>query len=164
MTKHSYFPCTSTYGSTRQNTNIKYNIHHTPHTNIFRYSKVKKTLSSRTDNTQKHSHRPPHSHYNKHKTNMGHIHTCVVSRDLATRGDNKILRTPQPHICIFEEILLRFTRRTLALLRTNTSQFLKSYLHKVTITTMPPLLHSHTRHTSSLQLHPHTYHIVTPLE
>ena len=30
------------------------------------------------------------------------------------------------------------------------------------ITTMPPLQHQHTRHTSSLQLHPHTHHIVTP--
>ena len=30
------------------------------------------------------------------------------------------------------------------------------------ITTMPPLQHPHTRHTSSLQLHPHTHHIVTP--
>ena len=32
----------------------------------------------------------------------------------------------------------------------------------VGITTMPPLQHQHTRHTSSLQLHPHTHHIVTP--
>ena len=35
----------------------------------------------------------PHSHYNRHKTNMRHIHTSIVSRHLATRG-NKILRTP----------------------------------------------------------------------
>ena len=34
MTKHSYFPYTSTYSSTRHNTNEKHNIHHTPHTNI----------------------------------------------------------------------------------------------------------------------------------
>ena len=34
MTKHSYFPYTSTHSSTRQNTNIKHNIHHIPYTNI----------------------------------------------------------------------------------------------------------------------------------
>ena len=30
------------------------------------------------------------------------------------------------------------------------------------MTTMPPLLHSHTQHTLSLQWHPHMHHIVTP--
>ena len=39
----------------------------------------------------------PHSHYNRHKTNTCHIHTSIVSRHLATRGNNKILRTPPPH-------------------------------------------------------------------
>ena len=34
MTKHSYFSYTSTYSSTRHNTNRKYNIHHIPYTNI----------------------------------------------------------------------------------------------------------------------------------
>ena len=32
------------------------------------------------------------------KTNMSHIHTSIVSRHLVTRGNNKILRTPPPHI------------------------------------------------------------------
>ena len=31
------------------------------------------------------------------KTNMRHIHTSIISRHLATRGNNKILRTPPPH-------------------------------------------------------------------
>ena len=52
-------------------------------------------------------------------------------RHLATRGNNKILRTPPPHISSSEERLPRLTRRTLARLRTNKSPFLKSYLHKV---------------------------------
>ena len=30
------------------------------------------------------------------KTNMRHIHTSIISRHLATRGNNKILCTPQP--------------------------------------------------------------------
>ena len=55
--------------------------------------------------------------------------TCV-SKHLATRGNNKLLRTP-PHICSSEERLSRLTRRTFAQLRTNKSPSLKSYLHKV---------------------------------
>ena len=65
------------------------------------------------------------------KTNMCHIHTSIVSRHLTTRGNNKILRTPPPHISSSEEILPRFTCPTLVQLRTNKSPFLKSYLHKV---------------------------------
>ena len=34
------------------------------------------------------------------KTNMCHIHTSIVSRHLATRGNNKILHIPPPHINI----------------------------------------------------------------
>ena len=40
---------------------------------------------------------------------MHHIHTSIVSRHLATRGNNKILRTPPPHISSSEEILPRLT-------------------------------------------------------
>ena len=36
---------------------------------------------------------------------MLHIHTSILSRHLATRGNNKILRTPPPHISISEEKL-----------------------------------------------------------
>ena len=66
------------------------------------------------------------------KTNKHHIHTSIVSRHLATRGNNKILRTPPPHISSSEEILPRLTRRARAQLRTNKSPFLKFYLHKST--------------------------------
>ena len=40
---------------------------------------------------------PPHSHYNRRKNNMRHIHTSMVSMHLATRGNNKILRTHPTH-------------------------------------------------------------------
>ena len=98
---------------------------------------------------------------------MRHIHTSIVSRHLATRGNNKILCTPPPHTSSSEEILPRLTRRTLAQLRTNKSPFLKSYLHKVDAkahqSPLCPLCNIHTHdHTSSLQLHPHTHHIVAP--
>ena len=87
---------------------------------------------------------------------MRHIHTCIVSRHLATRGNNKILRTPPPHTSSSEEKLPRLTRRTLAQLRTNKSPFLKSYLRKVDAKTHPsplcPLckVHTHTTHIISL--------------
>ena len=59
------------------------------------------------------------------------IHTSIVSKYLAARDNNKILRTAPPHISSSEETLPRHMRRTLAQLRTNKSPFLKTYLHKV---------------------------------
>ena len=83
---------------------------------------------------------------------------------LATRGNNKILRTHPPHISSSEETS-RLTRRTHVQLRTNKSPFLKSYLHKVDANHIhhhyAPLQHPHTRHTPSLQLNPQTHHTVT---
>ena len=38
-------------------------------------------------------------------TNMCHIHASIVSRHLATRSNNKIPRTPPPHISSSEERL-----------------------------------------------------------
>ena len=61
------------------------------------------------------------------QTNTRHIHTSIVSRHLTTRGNNKILRTPPPHISSSEERLPRFTRCTLAQLRTNKSPFLNCF-------------------------------------
>ena len=57
------------------------------------------------------------------KTNKRHIHTSIVSRHLATRGNNKILRTHPPHIISSEELLSRHTRRTLDQLRINNHPF-----------------------------------------
>ena len=45
------------------------------------------------------------------KTNMRHIHTSIVSRNL---GNNKILHTPPPHISSSEAILPHLTLRILA--------------------------------------------------
>ena len=114
--------------------------------NILQQSKAKKTLSLTTAATQQTSHRPSHSHYNLYKTNMRHIHTSIVSRHLATRGNNKILRTPLPHISSSEDILPRLTRRTLAQLRTNKSPFLKVYTSIITM----PLCNTHTHDTHPL--------------
>ena len=85
---------------------------------------------------------------------MCHIHTSIVSRHLATRGNNKILHTPPQHNNSSEEILPRLTCRTLAQLRTNKSPFLKSYLHKVNAKSHPsplcPLCNTHTHNTHHL--------------
>ena len=109
------------------------------HTKYFNTPRQKKHYFKQRPLHNKHSHRPPHSHYNRHKTNMRHIHTSIVSRHLATRGNNKTLRTPPPHTSSSEEILPSLTRRTLVQLRTNKSPFLKSYSHKAT----PKHIHHH---------------------
>ena len=93
---------------------------------------------------------------------MPHIHTSIVSRHLATRGNNKILYTPQPHIRSSEERLPRLTRHTLAQLRTKN---LPSSNHTYTKST--PIHHHYApsatlTHKTALQLHPHTHHTVTP--
>ena len=102
------------------------------------------------------------------KTNMRHIHTSIVSRHLATRGNNKILRTPPPHISSSEERLPRLTRRTLAQLRTNKSPFLKSYLHKVDAKTHPsplcPLCNINTHDTHHLFNCTHIRTTLSPLD
>ena len=94
-----------------------------------------------------------HNNYNRYKTNMRHTHTSVVSRHLATRGNNKILHAHPPHISSSEEILPRLTHRTLVKLRTNKSSFLKSYMHKVDAKShsspLCPLCNSHTHVISS---------------
>ena len=117
-----------------------------------------------------------HSYYNGHKSRMCHIH--IVSRPLATRGNNKILCTPTPHIisrpiatrcnnkilCTppphisgYEETLPRLTCRTLAQLKTNNSQFLKSYTHKVDTKSHPSPLFPFVT-----QPHLHTHHVFIP--
>ena len=98
------------------------------------------------------------------KANMRHIHTSIISMYLATRGNNKILRTPPPHISSSEETLSRHTRRTLAQLQTNKSPFIKLYLHKVNANSHPsplcPLSNTRTHNTHHLF---YCSHIRTPL-
>ena len=88
------------------------------------------------------------------KTNMRHIHTSIVSRHLATRGNNKILRTPPPHTSSSEEILPCLTRRTLAQLRTNKSP---SSNHTYTKSTPKHIHHHYAPSVTST----HTTHIIS---
>ena len=115
----------------------------------------------------KHSLIPPHSLCNRHKTNMRHIHTSIVSRHLGTRGNKKILSTPPLHISSTEEILPYITCRTLAQLSTKKSPFLKSYLHKVDDKTHPsllcPLCNTHIHNTHNLFNCTHIHTTLSPL-
>ena len=146
MTKHSYFPYMSTYSSMHHNTNRKHNINHTPYTNI-QHSKTKKNSLTTTATQQTDPHTIATTDI---KISMCHIHASIVSRHLATRRINKIVRTPPPHISRSKEILPRLTRGNLDQLRTNKSPFLKSYLHKVDanshLSLLCPLCNSHTHH------------------
>ena len=101
------------------------------------------------------------------KANMRDIYTSIVSQHLATRDNNKTLRTHPPQVSITEENLPRHTRRTLAQLRTNISPFLyiiytQNRHLNTSITTLPPLALSRTHHTTSLQLPTDTHHAVGP--
>ena len=108
MKKHTHFPYTNTYSSMPHNTNRKHNIHHIPYTNIQHTSTpqgYKKPLSNNGRSTTNIPTDPHIVTTTDTKTNMCHIHTSIVSRHLATRGNNKILCTPPPHISSSEEIL-----------------------------------------------------------
>ena len=92
------------------------------------------------------------------------IHTSIVSGHLATRGNNKILHTPPPHIRSSEEILCR----TLAQLKTNNSPFLKNILtqsqRQITSITPCPLYNAHTQDTHHLFNCSHIYTMLSPLD
>ena len=86
--------------------------------------------------------------------------TSIVSKHLARRDNNQILRTHPPQASSTEENLPRHMHRTLAQLRTNNSPFLLSYLHKIEASIHPtpfcPLCrtHEHTTHLFSCpQIH-----------
>ena len=84
------------------------------------------------------------------QTYMRFIHTSIVSRHLATTGNNKILCTPSPHISSSEEIL----PASLVTPLPNSEEinlFLKTYLHKVDAKThpstqYPSITSTHTTH------------------
>ena len=93
-------------------------------------------------------------------------YASIVSRHLATTGNNKIFRTPPPHTSSSEETSPPHSSHPCPTQNKQIS-FLQIILTQrrrqiTSITTIPHLQHPHTRHTSSLQLHPHTHHAVIP--
>ena len=168
MTKHSHFPYTSTYSSTSHKTNRKHNIHYT---NTHHASTLRGKKNTIFKNGRYTTNIPTDPHTvttTVIKSNMLHIHTSIVSMHLATIGNNKILRTPPPHIISSEERLPRLTRRTLAQLRTNKFPFLKSYLHKVYAKSHPstlwPLCNTHIHDTHHLFNCTHRRTTLSPLD
>ena len=100
---------------------------------------------------------------------MRHIHTSIVSRHLATRGNNKILRTPPPQTSSSEEILPRLTRRTPCPAQDkqiSLPQFIltQSRRQNTSITTMPPLCNIHTHDTHHLFNCTHIRTTLSPLD
>ena len=91
MTKHSYFPYTITYSSTRLNTNRIHNIHHTPYTNMQHTPTLQgqKTIFNNGRYTTNIPTNPHTVTTTDIKTNMRHTHTPIVSRHLSTKGNKK---------------------------------------------------------------------------
>ena len=94
------------------------------------------------------------------KTVMRHIHTSIVSRHLATRGNNKIMRTPPPHISSSEERLPSLTCRTLVQLGNTNLPFLK---HTYTKSTPNHTHHQHAPSATPTHTITSTLHICTTL-
>ena len=90
------------------NTHRKHNIHHTPYTNLQHTSTLQGLQNTIFNNSSYTTNIPTNPHTvttTDINTNMRHVNTSIVSRHLATRGNNKILCTPTPHISSSEEIL-----------------------------------------------------------
>ena len=86
---------------------------------------------------------------------MRHIHTSIVSRHLATRGNNKILRTPPPHTSSSEE--RDFPTSLVAPLTNSEQTNLPSSNHTYTKSTPK---HTHHHYVPFFNIHTHdTYHI-----
>ena len=87
---------------TPHNANRKRNIHHitspTQTHTILQHSKAKKLF-----NNGRYTTNIPTVTTTDIKTNVRHIHTSIVARHLATRVNNKILRTPSSHLSSSEE-------------------------------------------------------------
>ena len=170
MTKHSYFPYTSTCSSTPHNTNRKHNIHHIPYTNTQHTSTLQGLKNNIFNNGRYTTNIPTDPHTvttTDIKTNMSHIHTSIVSRHLSTRCNNKVLHTPPLHISS-EEILATSLVAPLP----NLEQINHPFSNHTYIKSTPNHIHhqyapfvtlTYTTHIISSKLHPHTHHIVTPV-
>ena len=92
---------------------------------------------------------------------MRHIHTCIVSMHLATRGNYKILCTPPPHIISSKDI---YFPATLVAPLPN-SPFLKSNLYKVDAKSIcPSVTLTRTTHiiSSTALIHCNVLHLNAP--
>ena len=119
--------------------------------NIRQHSKEEKNTILTTAAIQQTFPQTPHSHYIRHKNNMRHIHTSIVSRHLATRGNNNILCTPPPHISSSEE---RFPTSLVAPFPNSEQTNLPSSNHTYTKSHLSPLCTLCNTHTYAPPCHP----------
>ena len=157
MTKQSHSPYTSTYSSTPHNTNKKHNIYHIPYTNTQHTSTLLGSKPIIFNNGRYTTNIPTDPHTvttTDIKTNMRHIHTSIVSRHLATRGNNKILRTPPPHTSSSEE---RLPASLVAPLPSSGQTNLPSSNHTYTKSTPKHIHHHYAPSVTST----HTTHIIS---
>ena len=140
MTKHSHSPYTSTYSSTPHNTIQKTQHPSHPlhkHTTYFNTPGLKKTTIFNNDRYTTNIPTDPHTVTTTDiKTNMRHIHTSIVSRHLATRGNNKILHHTLAALKRY------FTASLVAPLPSSEQTNLPSSNHTYTKST-PKLIHHH---------------------
>ena len=106
MTNHSYFPYTIEHlqlhaSQYKQKTHPSHPLQLHRHTTYLNTPSLKNTIFNNGRYT---TIIPIDHHTTDIKTNMRHIYTSIVSRHLATKGNNKILRTPPPHIISSEKI------------------------------------------------------------
>ena len=96
----AHFPYTNTYSYTRHNTNRNKPSSHPlhKHTTYFNTPRLKPTIFNNGRYTTNIPIDPHTVTTTDIKANMRHIHTSIGSRHLATTDNNKILRTPPPHI------------------------------------------------------------------
>ena len=125
------------------------------HTTYFNTPRLKKPLFLTTAATQQtFPQTPPHTVTTTDiKTSMCHIHTSIVSRHLATRGINKILRTLPPHISSSEE---RLPASLVAPLSNSEQTNLPSSNHTYTKSTPKHIHHHYAPSVTST----HTTHII----
>ena len=101
---------------------------------------------------------------------MRHIHTSIVSRHLATRGNNKILCTPPSHISSAEEILpaslvapLPKSEQT-NLPSSNHTYTKSTQITSITNSPLCPLCNTHTHDTHHLFNFTHIRTTLSPLD
>ena len=116
------------------------------HTTYFNTPRLNTPLFSTTAATQQTFPQTPTHSLQQTLKNMRHIHTSIVSRHLATRGNRKILRTPPPHI----KALKRYFPASLVAPLPNSEQ-----------TSLPSSNHTYTKSTPN-RIHHHYAPSVTP--
>ena len=157
MTKHSYFPYTSTNSSTHHNTNRKHNIHPTPYTDIQHTSTLQGLKNTIFNNGRYTTNIPTDPQIiltSDIKIDKYHIHTSIVSMHLATRCNNKILRTPPPQLAA----LKRYFSASLVAPLPNSKQINYPSSSQMYIKSTPNHIHHH--YVPSVTL-THTTHIIS---